>query len=135
MGILGHLDKYYYETGNISSYLNHVKQFFTVSNIAPDSKLKEILLSAIEGGWERTKFWKICMHHRSQFNRLMRRLNICYSNISKKNTLWQQKVTIFIMLNKNMVTISNFLVHLKNLSLMYEFGRFLKRTLKNKFVC
>ena len=140
MPLLGHLEEFCTESGNISTYRDRVEQFFVFFLIAKDigcgnqTKCKATLLSTIGEKTYRI-LEDLCTPQQPSEKCLEEITQLLLEHFKPKHLVVAESFKFYSAKQEEGESISNFLVCLKHLASTCEFGSFLKRALRDKFVC
>ena len=123
MPLLGHLEEFYMESGNISTYLNHVEQFFIANYIrcGNQTKCKAILLSAIGEKMYRV-LEDLCTPQKASNKSLKEITQLLLEHFKPKHLVVTESFKFYNAKQEKGESISNFLVHFKHLASTCEFG-------------
>ena len=136
MPLLRHLEEFCTESGNISTYLDCVEQFFITNDIGygNQTKCNAILLTTIG-----EKTYRVLEDlHTSQKpsdKSLEEITQLLLEHFKPKHLVVTESFKFYNAKQEEGESISNFFIRLKHLAPTCEFRLFLKRALSDKFVC
>ena len=135
LAMLGCLDKYWPETGNISSDLDHVKWFFiaTCNMIFSQTKnkCKTIYLAPLGKKTERI-LEGLCAPQELNEKSYEEIKHLLLKHLKPKYFVVTENYCLHNAKKDEGESVSNFFVHLKNLLSTCEFGTFLKKSFKRQ---